>query len=279
MNAIDALFARLRTQGKKAFIPFVTAGDPDLNTTSHLVLELVGQGASLVEIGFPFSDPIADGPVIQASYHRALERGLRLESIFESLRDLTKSARYRANPVPLVGMISYTLVHRRGPQAFLQQGQAAGLCGAIVPDLPIDEADDLMRAAADCDFKLIQLITPTTPRDRAVRIAQRSTGFIYYVSVMGITGERDRLPQGLIGQLQWLRGQTDLPICVGFGISRPEHVRMLREVADGVIVGSALVRQLEQIGMKSVAEVTAEIGALVRTLCEALNPAEGRANS
>jgi tryptophan synthase alpha chain len=120
------------------------------------------------------------------------------------------------------------------------------------------------------DFKLIQLVTPTTPRERAIRIARTSTGFLYCVSVTGITGERDRLPEDLLTRIQWLRGQTDLPLCVGFGISKPEHVRMLREVADGVIVASALVRKLEQFGSRSLEEVTEEIGALVQSLVEAL---------
>ena len=273
MNPIDALFVRLRTEGKKAFMPFLTAGDPDLQTTAKLVTELCRQGANLVEIGFPFSDPIADGPVVQASYNRALTRGLRIEDVFNTLRRLTDAPDHRAYAVPLVSMISYSLVQRRGPSQFLDLAQAAGLDGAIVPDLPIDEAGELIRAAAERDFKLIQLITPTTPRDRAVRIAQHSTGFIYYVSVTGITGERDRLPPELLGQLGWLRGQTDLPICVGFGISKPEHVRMLREVVDGVIVGSAIVRRLEQAGTKTQAELLSDIGDLVRSLSEALNPA------
>src|SRR5262245_7776113 len=140
MNPIDALFARLRTEGKKAFMPFITAGDPNLSTTERLVLELCRQGASLVEIGFPFSDPIADGPVIQASYNRALERGLRIEDVFGALSKLSDSPDFRANAVPLVSMVSYSLVHRRGPSKFLESARAAGLSGAIVPDLPIDEA-------------------------------------------------------------------------------------------------------------------------------------------
>src|SRR5204862_5366193 len=122
------------------------------------------------------------------------------------------------------------------PERFIAQAQEAGLSGASVPDLPVEEAEELTRLAAARDFKLIQLVTPTTPRDRAARIARASTGFLYCVSVTGITGERDRLPEELLDQLRWLRGQTDLPLCVGFGISRPEHVRMLREAADGIIV-------------------------------------------
>ncbi len=270
MNPIDALFQRLRTEKRKAFIPFVTAGDPDVSVTEKLVRTLVKRGANLVEIGFPYSDPIADGSVIQASYTRALKGGLRIGDVFACARRLADSPELAG--VPLVGMVSYSLVHRGGPEQFVQRAQAAGLCGAIVPDLPVEEAEALARLAASRDFKLVQLVTPTTPRDRAVRIAKVSTGFLYCVSVTGITGERDRLPEGLLGQLAWLRTQTDLPICVGFGISKPEHVRMLRDTADGIIVGSALVRRLEQAATRPLAEVLAELRELARSLASALNP-------
>jgi tryptophan synthase alpha chain len=272
MNPIDALFRRLRSEGRRAFMPFVTAGDPNLQATAQLLGQLAANGASLLEVGFPYSDPIADGPVIQASYTRALDRGLRVDDIFACVRQLTSAPPFAAGQVPLVGMTSYTLVHRRGPDAFLSQAQAAGFSGAIVPDLPVEEAEELARLAGARDFKLIQLVTPTTPRDRAVRIARLSTGFLYYVSVVGITGERDRLPEELVSQLAWLRGQTDTPICVGFGISKPDHVRLLRDVADGVIVASVLVRKLEHVNGRPLEAVSQEIVALARSLAEALNP-------
>jgi tryptophan synthase alpha chain len=169
-------------------------------------------------------------------------------------------------------MVSYSLVYRPGPAPFLDQAREAGFSGAIVPDLPVEEASELAQLAAARDLKLIQLVTPTTPRDRAVRIARTSTGFLYCVSVTGITGERDSLPQQLRGQLQWLRTQTHQPLCVGFGISRPDHVRMLRDVADGVIVGSAIVRRLEQAGSRPVGQIIAKVGDFVQSLTEALNP-------
>ncbi|HTU21953.1 MAG TPA: tryptophan synthase subunit alpha [Gemmataceae bacterium] len=267
MNPIDALFQRLRSQGRKAFIPFLTAGDPDLAATGRLARTLADNGAHLLEIGFPYSDPIADGPVIQASYTRALERGVHVEDIFAAVRTLALPN------TPLVAMVSYSLIHRRGAEKFLEQAAAAGFSGAIVPDLPFEESETLSRQAAERDFKLIHLVTPTTPRERARAIARRSTGFLYCVSVTGITGERDRLPPELLEQLAWLRQQTDLPLCVGFGISRPEHVRTVREVADGVIVGSAFVRHLEKAGSQSLDGVASTIGALARSLVEALNPA------
>jgi tryptophan synthase alpha chain len=272
MNPIDAVFERLRSQGRRALIPFVTAGDPDLGATELLARELARRGATLLEIGFPYSDPIADGPVIQASYTRALARGLRLDDIFGCVRRLAGTPGQAGIGPPLVAMVSYTLVHRKGPEAFLAQAQSAGLGGAIVPDLPVEESEELALLAAARDFKLIQLVTPTTPRERAVQIARSSTGFLYCVSVAGITGERDRLPDELIGQLGWLRGQTDLPFCVGFGISKPQHMRVLRDVADGVIVGSALVRRLEQVGARPLEEVVREVADLAQSLAEALNP-------
>jgi tryptophan synthase alpha chain len=268
MNPIDALFQHLRSQGRKAFIPFLTAGDPDPEATGLLYHEMVRRGAGLVEIGFPYSDPIADGAVIQASYTRALNRGLRLDDIFAWARRLGERTTLEA---PLVAMASYSLVHHRGEDRFLAEAQAAGFRGAIIPDLPVEESESLASRAAALDFKLIQLVTPTTPRERAGRIARTSTGFLYCVSVTGITGERDQLPAALLDHLAWLRGQTTLPLCVGFGISKPEHVRMLRDVADGIIVGSALVRCLEAAKTRPLADVVREVGDLAGTLVQALN--------
>ncbi len=269
-NPIDVLFQRLRAQKRQALLPFVASGDPDLPTTVRLARALVRAGASMLEIGFPYSDPIADGPVIQAAYTRALAHGLKLDEVFAAVRQLAGCEELAGGKVPLVAMASFSLIHRRGGDAFVRQAQAAGMSGAIVPDLPVEESAGLAEVAARHDFKLIQLITPTTPRERAREIARTSTGFIYCVSVTGITGERDRLPAELLDQLAWLRTQTDLPLCVGFGISRPEHVAMLRDVADGIIVGSALVRKMEQAGTRPVDQLIEEAGNLVRSLGAAL---------
>jgi tryptophan synthase alpha chain len=271
MNPIDALFERLRSRQHKAFMPFVTAGDPNPAATVELARACARSGANLIEIGFPYSDPIADGPVIQASYTRALDHGLRLDDVLNCARRIASAPEFARGEIPLVAMASYSLIHRRGPEAFLQQAAAAGFSGVIVPDLPVEESGPLAPLCAGRDFKLIQLVTPTTPRDRARDIARQSMGFLYCVAVTGITGERDRLPGELLEQLAWLRRQTDLPLCAGFGVSRPEHVRILREVVDGVIVGSALVRHLEQAGTRPIEEITAAVGGLVRTLASALN--------
>jgi tryptophan synthase alpha chain len=270
MNPIDSLFSRLKASGRKAFMPFLTAGDPDVGGTVRLARALAGAGASLLELGFPYSDPIADGPVIQASYTRALDRGIRFDDMLSCGQQASAAPELVDAKVPVVAMLAYSLIHRRGARAFLQQAIAAGFSGAIVPDLPLEEASELAQLAGAHDFKLIQLVTPTTPRERARAIARLSTGFLYCVSVTGITGTRERLPEELLGHLAWLRQETDLPLCVGFGISKPEHVRMLRDVADGIIVGSAIVRQVEQ--NRPIEETAVAVAHLARSLATELNP-------
>ncbi|HUY33832.1 MAG TPA: tryptophan synthase subunit alpha [Pirellulales bacterium] len=269
MSTIDALFARLRAAGQKALMPFVTAGDPDLDFTAAVIAELVARGAHLCEVGIPYSDPIADGPVIQASYTRALANKIKLAQIVEMLGIACAQA-----AAPLVTMVSYAIVHRRGPERYVDEARAAGVAGAIVPDLLIEEAHDLTAICRQADFSLIQLVTPTTPRDRARRIADHSSGFLYYVSVTGITGERASLPQSLLDDVGWLREQTATPICIGFGISRPEHVRLLAPVADGLIVGSAIVRRLATAASRPRHEVLREVGEYAAELLAALRGGE-----
>jgi tryptophan synthase alpha chain len=268
MNSIDALFHSRRAAVRKVFMPFITAGDPDLDTTARLLTALATAGAGIIEVGFPFSDPIADGPVIQAAYTRALAKGIKLDQIFDTVRRAASDPALAR--VPLVGMVSYSIIFRRGVEAFLDQAKESGFSGLIVPDLPPEEAEALCASATSRDIKCILLITPTTPRERAEKIAKLATGFLYCVSVTGITGERDRLPPELLDQLRWLRTLTTLPLCVGFGVSRPEHIAMLRDVADGVIVGSALVRLIGQIGERSAEAVIADVQKLVRELVAAL---------
>ncbi len=265
MSPIDILFTDLRKTGRKAFMPFVTAGDPDLEFTAELIRLLIERGSSLCELGIPYSDPIADGPVIQASYTRALDHEIKLAQIFRMLRGVTPRL-----SAPVVTMVSYAIVYRHGLEAYMSEAKAAGVAGLIVPDLPVEEADALADLCRREDLSLIQLITPTTPYDRALRIAESTTGFIYYVSVTGITGERDELPQEIVDNVARLRRGTELPICIGFGISRPEHVRMLAPVADGLIVGSAIVRRTAEAATKPRAQVLAEIGDYVSELLAAM---------
>jgi tryptophan synthase alpha chain len=274
MNRIDALFSRLRGENRRALMPFVTAGDPDLATTAMLIAELVNRGAHLIEIGIPYSDPIADGPVIAASYHRALEGGIKVAHIFQTLRTLRAEGSSRINETPLVSMVSYAIIHRLGTDRYLNDAATAGVDGLIVPDLPLEESGNLINKATRRGLKLIQLITPTTPRDRAIEIAHSTTGFVYYVSVAGITGERKSLPEELVDSVAWLRTQTDLPICIGFGIAGPDQVRLLAPVADGLIVGSAIVRRLAEAIHQPRAEVIREIGQFVGELAKAMEEAE-----
>ncbi|HEY2787375.1 MAG TPA: tryptophan synthase subunit alpha [Fimbriiglobus sp.] len=241
MNPIDKLFSDLRRAGKKAFIPFIPAGDPDLPFTMEAIEAVSRAGASLIEVGFPFSDPIADGPVIQASYTRALNHHLKLADLFDAL----KSESLRSEPTPLVGMVSYSLIWRQGPTNFLTSAKAAGLSGLVVPDLPVEESEDFAKLAGDAGVALTLLVAPTTSPHRAEKVVAACTGFVYVVSTVGITGARDLLPMELKSQIARLRQLTDLPLCVGFGVSRPDHVRELKEIADGVIVGSALTKLLE----------------------------------
>ena len=265
MSRIDTVFKQLRSEDRKAFMPFVTAGDPDLEFTGRAVSTLASHGASLLEIGFPYSDPIADGPVIQASYTRALEGGLQLKQVFSAARQWSE----QSGP-PLAAMVSYSIVYRQGLETFASQARESGFSGLIVPDLLVEEATPLKEVCQREDLSLIQLVTPTTPRERALRIAESSSGFLYYVSVTGITGERDQLPAELTDQVGWLREQTELPICVGFGISRPEQVRQLAAVADGVIVGSAIVAKIATVGKTPGEQVLSEIGEFADQLVSAL---------
>ncbi len=248
-------------------MPFITAGDPDLDFSTALLQELVRRGCHLCELGIPYSDPIADGPVIQASYTRALAHKIKLAGILEMAGRVAPTL-----GAPLATMVSYAIVYRHGLEKYVKDAQAAGLAGAIVPDLPVEESAALARICRAADFSLIQLVTPTTPRERALRIAESSTGFLYYVSVTGITGERGELPPDLIDNVNWLRLQTPLPICIGFGISRPEHVRLLAPVADGLIVGSAIVRRIAEAESKPRKAVLADVGDFVAEMLAALNP-------
>ncbi|MGQ0637561.1 MAG: tryptophan synthase subunit alpha [Planctomycetaceae bacterium] len=271
-SPISQTFARLRAAGRMAFMPFIAAGDPDLATTKTILAELAEIGVDLIEVGFPYSDPIADGPVIQAAYTRALAQHVHVAEIFRAIRELTVSWQGRqAAPPPLVAMVAYAIVYRQGPEAFAQAARDAGFAGLIVPDLPADEAAEFARQTRQQGLDLIELIAPTTTPERAQRILETSSGFIYCISVTGTTGIRDRLPSELATQLKWLRSQTRLPLAVGFGVNQPEQVAELRGVADGVIVGSALVRHVAAIAESkaSVAAAVANVKSLATAMVDA----------
>ena len=265
MSAIDELFTRLKSNNQKAFMPFITAGDPDIEFTASLIRELVARGSHMCEVGIPYSDPIADGPVIQASYSRALDNGITLDKILAGVNSVTGDL-----AAPVVSMVSFAIVLRIGIEEYVAKAKAAGFSGAIVPDLPLEEATKMSEVCRREDFSLIQLVTPATPPDRAVRIADTSTGFLYYVSVTGITGERTELPPELVDNVGQLREKINLPICIGFGINKPEHVCMLSPVADGLIVGSAIVKRIAAAADKGRDSIVQDVGDYVETMIAAL---------
>lgn len=266
MNRIDRIFEALRAAAPgRALMPFVTAGDPDVATTAKLLPALESAGASVVELGIPFSDPVADGPVIQASMTHALDHGVTVDRVFEAV------AEARANlSLGVVAMVSYSIVHRLGGQAFVRQAKQAGFDGFIFPDLPLEESDAIREAVASEEMILSMLIAPTTPDARAERIAQASSGFVYVVSRAGITGERSELPAELPQRLRRLREATDLPMAVGFGISTAAQVRQVVEVADAAIVGSALMRQVARYRDAGGDTVIREVAAMTKELAAGL---------
>jgi tryptophan synthase alpha chain len=261
---LEAMFAANRAAGRKALAPFVTAGDPDADTTVAVLQTLDKAGASVCELGVPYSDPIADGPVIQASYTRALGKGLSLAGVFDIARRASAAC-----GMPILAMASYSLIFRRGIDRFVADAVAAGLAGFVVPDLPLEESDDLDAACRKAGLALVRLVTPTTPPERAEAIAKKSTGFLYCVSVAGVTGARTDLPPGLVDRVKWLKTKTDVPILVGFGISGPDQVRGVAAVADGVIVGSALVRRIAEAAGASREQMLADVAAYTGDLAAA----------
>lgn len=241
MNRIDSIFETHAAQGGKALMPFITAGDGGVDKLSQIIPALERGGASICEIGIPFSDPIADGPVIQASMTRALDAGIKVEQVFEQVAAIRSQTE-----LGLVAMVSYSIVYRIGLDAFVKQSAQAGFDGFIFPDLPLEESHAARDAAADAGLILSMLIAPTTPIDRAQQIAAASTGFAYVVSRRGITGESSSLPPDLPDRLAKLREVAEVPMAVGFGISTADQVRDVVSVADAAIVGSAMVRRLHE---------------------------------
>lgn len=241
MSRISKKFRELKKEKKTALIPFITAGDPNLKTTKELVLEMERRGADIIELGAPFSDPIADGPTIQAAGIRAMKHKISLEDILKLVKDLRKKTE-----VPLVLMTYYNLFFNYGIEKFVIQARKNGVDGVIAADLPIEEAGELKRYARKNNLATIFLASPTSPPQRLKLIAKETRGFIYYVSLTGVTGARKKLPEDLIFSLKKLKRFTKKPIAVGFGISKPEHIRKIRRYADGAVVGSAIVSVIEK---------------------------------
>ncbi len=240
MTSISQHFESLRKNNQCALIPFVTAGDPDLETTAEALKILDASGADFIELGVPYSDPLADGPVIQAAATRALKRGTRLAEVLQMAKTVTQEVRS-----PIILFTYYNPILNLGKKQFLELAAASGIKGLVVPDLPLEEAGEVLELADAVGIEVILLVTPTSSKQRIEAIARQSRGFIYLVSVTGVTGVRSQIQDRVKDVLQEIRSVTNKPIAVGFGISQPEQARQLLDWgADAVIVGSAFVQRL-----------------------------------
>lgn len=251
--------AGLRRAGRRALIPYITAGYPDRQSTAPLMDALVEAGADVIELGVPFSDPVADGPTIQRSSQRALDNGVTLPWVLDQLHTFRQK-----HDVPVVLFTYLNPVLRYGTERFLGDATGAGAQGVLLTDLPVGADDDLEKAFEESDLALIRLIAPTTSHGRALEIASRAQGFLYYIARMGVTGATSTLRESLPAELDALRAATDVPIAVGFGISTPEHAAAVARAADGVVVGSALIDALDRAGEQAAAR-------LIRSLRNAID--------
>jgi tryptophan synthase alpha chain len=268
MTRLEATFARLRGRGERALVTYFMAGDPSLADTRRLVIEAARRGADVVELGVPFSDPLADGPVIQRAAMRALAAGTTMPRVLETVATLRAEV-----SVPLVLLAYYNPVLAFGLKAFARTAVDAGVDGVIVADLPPEEADPLAAEAEAAGLDLIHLVAPTSTPPRVRLIARRSRGFIYVVSLTGVTGERQELPPDLATQIRALRLVTTKPVCIGFGISTPAQVAAIGRLADGAIVGSAIVRLVEErAGSPTLVE---DVGTFIAELKAPLRPGLG----
>ena len=244
MNRIPNAF-----ENKKAFIAFLTAGDPDISTTEQLVLGMAQAGADLIELGIPFSDPVAEGVVIQRADERALKAGTTVDDVFELVKQLREKT-----DVPLVFLTYVNPIFAYGSQRFIQRAADAGLDGFIVPDLPFEERDELAPLCDSYGLSLIPLIAPTS-NERIRKIAEAAHGFVYCVSSLGVTGVRDNIVTDIASMVQKVKATKDIPCAVGFGISTPDQAAHMAKIADGAIVGSAIVKIIEQFGKDSLEPV------------------------
>lgn len=262
MNRIDRCFEKLRAANGKALIPFITAGDPDLTTTRDLAWAFEQAGADLLELGVPFSDPLADGMTIQRASQRALENGVTLKGVIGVVEQIRSRSQ-----MPMVLMSYMNPILRTGAREFAARASAAGVDGVIIPDLPPEEAQDLRSCCGGSAIHTIFLAAPTSTEARLRRIAESSEGYIYYVSLKGVTGARESLQVDLEASLGRLRRLTDKPIAIGFGISTPAQVSRVAMLVDGIIVGSAIVDRIERLGGKPT--MVGEVAEFVRSLKQA----------
>jgi len=265
MSRISKVLEELKQKNEKALIPFITAGDPDSATTDDLLKCLVENGADIIELGVPFSDPMADGPTIQAASQRALSKNFSMQNIFAHVR---KVRTYSETPVILFGY--YNPFLKYGIEKLCHDAKSAGVDAFLIVDLPPEEASAINEAAKLNGLDMIFLLAPTSTDERLQLVSEKASGFIYFVSVTGVTGTRDKLDTDLSGYLDRIRKFSDLPIGVGFGISRPEHVREVIRYSDAVIVGSAIINKIEQ--NISNPEMINIVGAFIRELKDATLP-------
>ncbi len=263
MSRLDAVFTRLRASGERALMPYFTAGDPSLDVTRRLVIEAARRGADVFELGVPFSDPIADGPVVQRASGRALANGASLMRVLETVAELRREI-----DTPIVLMTYYNPVLAFGLKAFAETATKVGVDGVIVPDLPPEEAAPLAAEADAVGLDVVYLVAPTSSSARMRMIARQTRGFVYVVSLTGVTGERQELPKDLADQIRKLRAVTTKPLCVGFGVGRPEQAATVGALADGVIVGSAIVRLIEE--RASSPTLVKDVGEFIAALKEPL---------
>lgn len=256
MTRIDAKFAALKTEGKKAFVAYVMAGDPDYATSLELIKGLPGAGVDIIEMGLPFTDPMADGETIQLAGQRALEAGQTLQKTL----DMATAFRKTDDTTPIVLMGYYNPIFNRGVDRFLLDAKAAGIDGLIVVDLPPEEDDELCIPAQKAGLNFIRLATPTTDNKRLPKVLQNTSGFVYYVSITGITGSAEASAVDVAPEVARIKSQTDLPLIVGFGIKTPEAAQSIASVADGCVVGSAIVAELAK--GRPVADVLAFVKSL-----------------
>jgi tryptophan synthase alpha chain len=238
-SLIKKTFKRLKDKGKKVFIPYIMAGDPSLEKTKDIVLLFEECGADIVELGVPFSDPLADGPTIQRASERALKNSVTLRKVISLVKDLRQVTR-----IPLVLMTYFNPVFKYGVENFVKDSMAAGVDGVIIPDLPPDEADDFINLSRRMGLDTIFLLAPTSTEDRIKKVTKASSGFIYYVSITGITGAALLLDGSMDVLISKIKKYTDKPVAVGFGVSAPDDASAVAEISDGVIVGSAIVKRL-----------------------------------
>lgn len=273
MTTISERFQALRQRQQCALIPFITAGDPDLETTAEALRILDRNGADFIELGVPYSDPLADGPVIQAAATRALQKGTKLEQVLDIVADVSPSLQ-----APIILFTYYNPILHRGIKSFLETIAAVGVRGLVVPDLPLEEAEELITTAASFNIEVILLVAPTSSQDRIEAIARQSQGFIYLVSVTGVTGIRSQIQDRVQHLITDLRNVTDKPIGVGFGISGPEQARQVKQWgADAVIVGSAFVKLLAEgspaEGLQAIEQLSKDLKAAIVTALEPVGSA------